>query len=486
MPVRLFSRNQSWLLPPSLDELIPEDHSVRFVAAFVDSLDESAWNELNIRLDGDPLGAAAYHPRLLMAVWIHGFMSGIRSARKLERACWEQLPYMWLANCQRPDHNTLWRFYCRNRKSMRKMVKRTVRTAVKLGLVDLAVQALDGTKVSGNAAKDRSYKAEGLEKLMKRVDEAIADLEAQNTTNEGPQVCKLPKQLAKMKALRKQVEVALAQVTAEEGPSNINLADTDARLMKGRSGFVAGYNAQAMVSPLQEEVAGGSGLLITAVEVENEPSDYAQLVPMIEEAKEATGTGAEVTLTDGGYYSGANLEAVREKGYTVLMPDRQDGKEPEPYHRDRFIYDRESDSYTCPQGKKLNFRGVTQRKGGQVIRVYHGTREDCLSCPALGKCTKDGWHGRKLQVGPHEQLRLQHREMMAQPEVKELYGRRKELVEPAFGILKEEQGLRRFLLRGLDNVRAEWALLATAFNLRSLWKVWRRWSPERRLLLTAA
>ena len=330
MPVRPFSRDQDWLLPPSLGELIPEDHSVRFVAAFVDSLDESAWEDLGIRLTGDDLGAAAYHPRLLMGVWLYGFMSGIRSARKLERACCEQIPYMWLANCQQPDHNTLWRFYCHNRTSMRKMVKRTVRTAVKLGLVDLAVQALDGTKMSGNATGDRSYGVKGLERLMKRVDEAIADLEAQNSTNDGGLPGKLPKQLAKMKALRKRVEVALSEVRAEEGPSNVNLADADARLMKSRHGFVAGYNAQAMVSSLREEVAGGSGLLITAVGVDNEPSDYAQLVPMIEEAKEATVTGANVTLADGGYCSGANLQAVREKRYRVLMPDQHGGKEPGP------------------------------------------------------------------------------------------------------------------------------------------------------------
>ena len=485
MPVRPYSRDQSWLLPPSLDELVPEDHSVRFVAAFVDSLDASVWDELGIRLEGDPFGAAAYHPRLLMAVWLYGFMSGIRSARKLERACWEQLPYMWLANCQRPDHNTLWRFYRDNRKPMRKMLKLTVRTAVKVGLVDLALQALDGTKVSGNATGERSYKAEGLEKLMKRVDAAIADLEAQNSTDEERGRCKLPKQLAEMKALRKHVEVALAQVMAEEGPSNANLADADARLMKSRHGFIAGYNAQAVVSPLREEVAGASGLLITAVGVDNEPSDYAQLVPMIEEAEEATITGAEVTLADAGYHSEANLEAVREKGYKVLMPDRQGGKEPGPYHRDRFTYERATDSYTCPEGKKLDFTGVTRRQDGRVIRVYHGSREDCLGCPAFGRCTKNKWHGRKLQVGPHEEVRLQHREVMASTEAKALYKLRKELVEPVFGILKEAQGATRFLLRGLANVQAEWALLATAFNLRTLWRVWRRWWPECRLLLMA-
>lgn len=484
MPLRPFNRNQAWLLPPSLDDLIPPDHPVRFVAAFVDSLERAEWREIGIEPEGEVRGAPAYDSRLLLAIWLQGFMFGIRSARKLERACVEQLPYMWLANCQRPDHNTLWRFYRDNRQSMRELLKLTVRTAVKAGLVDLAVQALDGTKVSGNATGERSYKAEGLERLMRRVEGAIADLEAQNRTDEEGRRCKLPEQLARMETLREQVEAALAQVMAEGGPSNTNLTDPDARLMKSRHGFVAGYNAQAVVSPLVEEVAGASGLLITAAGVGNEPSDYAQLVPMIEEAQAATLRGAEVTLADAGYHSAANLLAVGQKGYRVLMPDQQGGKEVGPYHRDRFTYERETDSYICPGGRKLEFSGV-KRRDGRVLRVYHSRREDCLLCPAFGRCTKDKRHGRKLEVGEHEQVRVDHRAMMASSETKALYKLRKELVEPAFGILKEVQGASRFLLRGLANVGEEWAALATAFNLRTLYGVWRRRRPGDRSLLMA-
>ena len=152
MPLRPFNREQAWLLPPTLGELIPSDHPARFVAEFIDAIDGNSWVELGIGLDGDPLGAPAYHPRALLSVWLYGFMTGIRSSRKLESACRDQVPYLWLTGWQHPDHNTLWRFYQAHRHTMRKLLKYTVATAIKLDLVDLAVQAVDGTKLAADAA----------------------------------------------------------------------------------------------------------------------------------------------------------------------------------------------------------------------------------------------------------------------------------------------------------------------------------------------
>src|SRR5438093_2630913 len=166
MPVRPLTRDQGWLLPPHLDDLLSYDHPVRFVGAFVDQLDEQAWAELGVLPGGEALGAPAYHPQLLLSVWLYGFMTGVRSCRKLEAACREQLPYLWLTGLQKPDHNTLWRFYEEHRREMRHLLRRTVRTAVKAGLVDLALQAVDGTKIGGNAAKDQIYSKAGLERLL--------------------------------------------------------------------------------------------------------------------------------------------------------------------------------------------------------------------------------------------------------------------------------------------------------------------------------
>ena len=107
MPLREMNREQAWLLPPTLDELVPPDHPARFVAEFVDALDREDWIELGVQPDGEVLGAPAYHPRALLSVCLYGFMTSVRSCRKLEAGCRDQIPYLWLTGWQHPDHDTV-------------------------------------------------------------------------------------------------------------------------------------------------------------------------------------------------------------------------------------------------------------------------------------------------------------------------------------------------------------------------------------------
>jgi hypothetical protein len=313
---------------------------------------------------------------------------------------------------------------------------------------------------------------------MGRVDEAIQELEAQCVADENSLQRELPAELCDARRRREEIEEALEQVRAEEGCKRVNLTDPDTRLVKGRQGLVAGYNAQAMVSPLKAE--HGGGLLITAADVTNAADDHEQLVPMIGQAEENTGERAETTLADGGYHSGKNLEACQREDHNVLMSESQRKALKKPYHKDRFAYDAERDEYECPEGQRLHYAGVKRRKNRPEMRVYRAGGSVCRECPAFGKCTKDRRQGRAIEVGPHEKELRAHRELMAQQESQDLYKRRKETVEPVFGILKEVQGARQFLLRGLRKVAGEWLLLATAFNLRSLWRLWvslrTRWS----------
>lgn len=469
MPLRPLNREQTWLLPPTLDELIPGDHPARFVAMFVDSIECNVWLEMGIGLDGDPLGAPAYHPRGLLSVWLYGFMTGTRSSRKLEAACRDQIPYLWLTGWQHPDHNTLWRFYREHRTSMRHLFRRTVRTAVNMGLVDLALQAIDGTKVVANASKDRTHDTVQLQRLVERIEAAIKDLEVQNEIGDDPPPPHLPQELAQVQRLRTEVKAAIERLVAEEGIERINLTDSDAQLMKGNQGILVGYNMQAVVSPVKVEGGKGSGLLITGVDVVKDKNDAGQLVPMLEQAEETTGKRAELSLADAGYHSGANLEACEQREQKIVMPESQDRPLQKPYHKDRFTYDASSDTYLCPQGQALRFTRIKRTRG---IRLYGASGKVCRSCPAFGTCTRDGRHGRVIAIGSHEGALHRHRELMATHEAQALYGRRKELSEPVFGIIKEQMGLRRFLTRGWDNVRAEATMLATAFNLRTLCQAW--------------
>ena len=482
MPLRPMGREQMWMLPPTLDELLPLDHPARFVAEFVDALDRDAWAELGVDIEGDSMGAPAYHPRALLSVWLYGFMTGVRSCRKLEAACRDQIPYLWLTGWQHPDHNTLWRFYKGHRQAMRKLFERTVRTAVAMKLVDLAVQAVDGTKVVANASVNRSYDAEGLRGLLDRLERAITDLEAQNEAGEEAAVARLPQKLADKEVLREQVKHAMADLASQKRHRRINLTDPEARLMKGRQGIVAGYNALAMVSPMETD-GGATSMLVTAVDVVDAANDNALLVPMMEQAEETTGTKSQMTLADAGYFAASHLAECDRRGQKVVVSEARQRFLEDPYHKDRFTYDEHSDSFRCPQGQTLAFVRI-QHANGVPLRLYRAAGAVCQACPAFRACTRAKEIGRSLAIGPHDEVLRRHRSWMSTSVAQEAYRLRKQLVEPAFGIIKEQQGARRFLLRGLVNVAAEWTMLATAFNLRTLWRVWsssrwRVWSSSR-------
>ncbi len=474
MPLRPFRRDQAWLLPPSLDELLSMDHPARFVDAVLEGLRDEEWDDLGVDLEGDPAGAPAYHPRALLGIWIYGFMSGTRSTRKLEAACREQLPYAWLSAMARPDHNTLWRFWRTHRENMRRLLPLTVRAAVEMGLVELAFQAVDGTRVAANASRDKTLDEVGLRRLLKRVEGEIDALEAQNGAgNEPPSPC-LPDDLADKRVLQRRVKDALREVGREGGLKHANLTDPDARLLRTRGGYTTGYNAQAMVSPLKP-----GGMLITAVDVTNTPADHPHLLPMIGQAASNTGSGGPVTLADAGYHSGPNLASCARASYRVLMPEAQESKRKNPYHRTRFTHLEDRDAYLCPEGQVLSFSGFQHRpEKGYRARRYRAEAQVCLVCPAFGECTKSV-NGRAMYVTPSEPLLKEHRALMEREESRALYRFRKQTVEPVFGIVKEQMGARRFLLRGLANVNAEWSLLAAAFNLRTISRIW-----SKRLLRT--
>lgn len=485
MPVRELNRQQVWLLPPTLDELIPDDHPARFVATIVDSLDHAMWEKLGISLDGEPLGAPAYHPRALLGVWLYGFMTRTRSSRKLEAACRDQIPYLWLTGWQHPDHNTLWRFYKEHRDEMRHLFKLTVRTAVKLDLVDLAMQAVDGSKIAGNAAKDRTYDAEGLKKLLERTDKVIQELEKENEAGNDPVPTHLPKKLRQARQLRIEVKAAMERLAVEDGLKRVNLTDGDTGLMKSRQGIIAGYNLESVASPLKTTETKKTGLFLTGIDAVPDPEDHNQLIPMMEQSEETTGKKVDITLTDAGFHSGANLAACEQRNQAVVMPESRENTLQNPYHKDRFSYDASTACYHCPLGQTLKFI-ETRSIEKKPVRVYGAPGAVCRRCSAFGVCTKNRHKGREILIGPYDAELRRHRAWMKTDEAKKIYERRKEIIEPVFGIIKEQMGVRRFLLRGLSNVRAEANTLATAFNLRTLYNLWRLWSSEkRRLFITA-
>ena len=315
--------------------------------------------------------------------------------------------------------------------------------------------------------------AEELRALPGRLDKTISELEAQNEAGEDEPAVNLPEELADKKVRKELVRQAMDDLAGRGRQMCINLTDRDVRLMKSSQGIVTGYNAQAMVSPLEPSV-GANGMFVTTADVVDEPNDSAQLVPMLEQSEETTGARAQVTLADAGYHSGSALDECARRDLKLVMPESSRRRaQHHPCHKDRFIYDQCNDSCLCPHGQTLTPVGAMRSPNGRLRRVYRASAATCQACPAFGVCTNDLLNGRALTIGPHDAVLRRHRTWMSTREAQKISKRRKQLIEPVFGIIKEQQGARRFLLRGLVNVAAEWTLLATAFNLRTLWRIWR-------------
>jgi transposase len=420
MPLRPWTRDREGVLPPNLEEWVAADHPVRFVAAFVEGLSAAEWAALGIVPGGQPGGAPASDPTVLLAAWLYGFRSGVRSCRKLATACAESVPFLWLTGGQRPDHNTLWRFDERHRASMHVLFQRTVTTAAASGLVAWAIQAVDGTKSGGNAAKDRPLDAAALAKLLARVEAAIADLEAQNRPDGPPTPPRLPAELAQAEALRTRVRDALDRVAAPAGPPRRNLTDPDAGLVKGRQGSIAGDNAQAaaarvpLATPTQPDLRPAR--LLTAVAVVPAADDHGQLVPMLERIAATTGRAGATVLADGGYHDGATVAACAARGQRVVLPAAQRHALADPFHKDAFVPHPATDTDTCPAGQPLAFRGTKARTDRPLMRVYRGEVAVCRACPAFGACTTDARQGRALEIGPPDTDLRAHRAWMASDE----------------------------------------------------------------------
>ena len=463
MPQRPFTRDQTYLLPPTLDDWVAPTHPVRFVAAWLDGLEPDDWAALGIDRTPARQGEARYAPQALLAIWVYGFMIGIRSTRALETACRDQVPVRWLSGNQTPDHNTLWRFYQRHRPQFHHLFRHSVRLAVEADLVDWALQAVDGTKLAANAAGDRQLNAAQLAQLAARVDAAIAEVEAQPGEGaSGPP--DLPAELGDLTALR--ARIAQAEARLAEGRTKGNVTDPDAHQMTARGVNRPAYNAQAVVAPVASGTGTG-GRLIVALDVRTRADDHGVLPELIAQATARTGQPAAVTVADAGYYSGADLAACAVLGATVVVPEPRQTRTGDPYGPHAFGHDPGTDTLICPEGHRLTRWG--EPDPGTDAR-YGAADTVCRACPAKPACCPTTLRGRVIVRRPHVAVRDRHRAWLASEPATTVGRRRKGLIEGVFGILKTRHGGRQCLLRGLANVTAEWTLLATSFNLQTLWR----------------
>lgn len=467
-------RHQKSLLPECDEDFIGPENPVRFIDAFVDGLDLA---QLGFpKVDEGLPGAPSYDPRLLLKLFIYGYLNRLRSSRDLEKAAYRNLEVIWLLGRLKPDHWTINKFRRTHRTRFQGVFREFNVLCARLQLFSKELVAIDGTFLKAVNNPARNFTKAKVEKILKEIDERTerylatletGDQEAEGQGLEGAEGAKgskkqqakdtpakpLREQLAELEQEREKYAALLAQLTAEPG-LQLSLTDPDSRLLDKGSEQVVGYNAQIAVE--------GAHHLIVAQEVTRDANDKQQLAPMAEAARTALGAAALTVTSDGGYYNLEQLHRCEAQGIAAHVPEPQpaqvagDGSYPDS----RFRYDAESDSFHCPQGAELTRHKDTQ-KGGTHRKVYYNTKA-CRHCPVREACTKGEF--RRITVHEHAATAAVVRERMAQKP--EIFARRKELVEHCFGTIKFWWGQAAFLTRSLEMVRAEFSLSCLGYNLR--------------------
>lgn len=456
--------DQLFLLPPSIDDFIPEGHLSRVICEIVDTFDTRKIEE-----QYSYQGQKSYHPKVLIKLWVYGYATGTLSGRKIASKCETDTAYMYLSSMYRPDFRTINDFRKDNIKIFESYFIEVVKLCRELGMASMGTLALDGTKIRANASAKQMMDKAMYSQWLKKVEGQLVSLsqqadlinsieESELTENRGDE---LPKEIRSKEVLKKKIQQAIEELKDRDG-ERINMTDKDARPIKSAGQIKPNYNCQGAVAL--------DGVIVAAY-VSNNASDKRQLAPLIDLAEKNTGNQAENILADSGYASYENYEWLEQYRKTAYLPDqeyeyRSQLKE-QPYDKSNFIYHLEKDTYTCPQGKELVLdRVFFHRTRKQKLRTYKGTQ--CISCPVRPDCTST--NARQINQDIREPLREKARNLLDTPQGKLIYRQRMNMIEPVWGNIKFNKKITMFHLRGLSKVNGEWMLIAIAHNIQKLKK----------------
>ena len=450
MAYRYGHREQMELFPQTIEDYVDPDDPVRAYDAFVEALD---LDELGITLDEKQIGNPEYHPKSMLKLLTFGYSYGIRSSRKLERAVYHNLAFIWLMGGLKPDHKTIAEFRRNNKTSLKEILKECARLCISLDIIEGNALFVDGTKIRANASIKNTWTKERSEEALRKIDERINEIlseceAADENEQDEPSLVSMQEKLHDKNALKAKVEEILKELN-ETKKNSINTTDSDCGRMNSIQGSHAGYNAQAVV----DEKHG----LIVHVDVVNENNDRQQFATQISQANDTLGQKCLVACADQGYSTTDELEKVDKQDIKVVVPpcEKSDIKK-------SFIYDSENDYYLCPEGHILENSGLTSDKKSHIYRIEN--KSFCLDCIRFNTCTKSK-HGKTVSRLLNEETRQRFESQYNEPESQEIYKLRQQKVELPFGHIKRNLGVNSFLLRGLDGAKAEISLLATCFNI---------------------
>jgi len=511
-------RDQLVLFTESLDKAIPAEHTVRILDEILGQLDWSDWEAAY----HDRLGQPAIHPRILAGVLLYGLLTRVRSSRSLEEALNVRLDFRWLASDRRIDHTTLSEFRRNHPTELKDLFTRICQIAREMGFLNLQRLGYDGTRVRANNRRSGTRTVSELQQerdeLAAKFESLTSQAEAEDARDdeffESGGAHALPRDLRSQQARLAKLDATLrtlAQVDQEGGtvPKRVPTTDLEARLMPNKEGgFAPNYTPTATVDI-------DSGLIVGA-DVLNDINEDGQLVPSIVEVRNQFGISSTESITamaDGLNGTAANLAACVAENINLIspceIPDaatnpalRADPTQPVspadwnrlPIHtinrqdkqtqldKNAFVYDEERDCYWCPMGQPLKkFKKTSEQNAhGRRTRFrYQAEPAACEGCPLRDRCLSNQAKSRQISREENEKYREDHARKMATQEAQDLYKLRRHPGERPFAIIKQQFGMRQFLLRGLDRIKTEWQWAVTAFNLHRLISMLRiRAGPE--------
>ena len=457
-----WDRQQVHLLPERLEDYVGPDNLVRFLDAWVDTLDLRALGFLFPKADARGRGAPAYPPGDLLRLYLYGYFHQIRSSRRLEAECGRNLELLWLLRKLTPDFKTIADFRKNNADVFKAVLRQFNQLCRRENLLGGELLAIDGTKVKAVNAADQNWTQTKLEKqaarLETRLGEYLAALE-QADRDEAPRpaaaptAAQLQEKIARLRERQTQVQTALQEME-KAGVTEISATDAESRAMRSKGRHVVGYNVQG--------VADAKHHLLVSTEVSNAASDQGQLAPpMARAAKAELQIQQADVVADGGYVKSQDIKDCQDLGLEPHLPAVQNSPSERAglYGKEDFRYDVARDLYHCPAGAELT-RCRQMEDKGRVLFNYDNEKA-CAHCPLKSRCTKASH--RTVSRWEHEdRLERMAAQVKAAPEK---LARRKTIIEHCWGTL---HGLLAggFLVKGLKKVRAEVSLAAWAYNLK--------------------
>lgn len=456
-------QNREELVMLSYDMLVSPENPVRLIDLMCKKfISDNPWRQ---EWKGTKeKGRKSYPPSVMMALLVYGYFNKITSSRRLETETHRNIEVIWLMEGHRPDHWTICSFRRENESLVKDLLKSFRLFLQEKGYASAKRIVIDGAKFKSYAGREMFTKdsvAKKLDKLDKSIAEYLKQLESNDTHDDEldtareeiktlqEKIEKLEKQKEKLKAINETLELS--------GKKYLAPNDSDAVLVKGRDGKYAGYNGQAAVE--------AKGHFIMQNELTTSPVDQDQLKNCVNKTEQEIESTIEEVIADKGYGNTTHIADIEEKGIECYIPVPKTKREKEQTKGIVFAYDESSDSYTCPQGKKLILSQKNYRSRGAIYNRYKCY--ECEGCPIRSDCTQSKT-GRTCKRNINQKYIDKYKEKLKSEYAKECIKERKTIVEHPFGTIKWMMGKFNFLLTGQHKAQIEYNLYAMAYNLKRL------------------